>query len=203
MSLQTKLEQKVDIVKQTNSVTRIKKILGSDSGVTMISVISFLESMLPIPILTDPFLVAAILANRVNATKLVLMTTAFSTLGGVFAFVLASVFFDSMMMLLSPDVVAEFQLLVASSTSNIFLLSLIGAVTPVPYTIVAWVVAVLNGSLLIFILASILGRGLRYGIVGYCTYTFGRQAMMYAKRYIAFTSIAVVVLAGLVVWLKM
>ena len=203
MSLQNQLEHGVDKIVQKNSVQRIKKLLGSDSGIKMISVVSFLESMLPVPILTDPFLVAAILANRANVIKLVLVTTIASVIGGIFAYVGAAVFFDTMLAWFSPQVATEFQTLVTSSTSNIFLLSLVGAVTPVPYTLVAWVVAVLEGSLLVFIAASVLGRGIRYSIVGYCTYAFGTQAMLYARKYIALTSFVVVAVVFLVVWLKM
>jgi membrane protein YqaA with SNARE-associated domain len=203
MSLQHKLEQRVDKIEHTNSIQRIKKILGSESGVRMVSAISFLESALPLPILTDPFLVAAILANRTNVVRLVLMTTISSVVGGVFAYAAAAVFFDTMMTWFNPQVIEEFHMIVASSTSNIFLLTLIGAVTPVPYTIVAWVVAVLEGGLLVFIAASVIGRGIRYSIVGYCTYVFGAQAMVYAKKYIAATSVVVIALVAMIVWLKM
>ena len=92
----------------------------------------------------------------------------------------------------------QFQSMVVSNQANTFVLTIMGAVTPIPYTIVAWVVAVLNGSLLVFIAASIVGRGLRYIIVGYSVYRFGPLAISYAKRYLGLVSIIVLILVGFI-----
>ncbi|MCD5381595.1 MAG: VTT domain-containing protein, partial [Candidatus Pacebacteria bacterium] len=159
MSIEKDLEVKVDKILNSNSVSGAQKILGSKSGIVMISAISFIESALPLPILTDPFLVAAILVKKTNATKLVVITTLSSVVGGIFAFAIASLFLDSLLQIMSPKMMEEFIKLLDSGESNVTALTLVGAVTPVPYTIVAWIVAVIEGSLAVFIAASILGRG--------------------------------------------
>lgn len=193
----------VEQVLHSKSVGRVQKLLRSKSGVLMISIISFLESALPIPIITDPFLIAVILANRTKTALLVATTVVSSVVGGLFAFAVASLFFDTMVGYLSPEIMAEFQTMVSSNQSDTFMLTLVGAITPVPYTIVAWVVAVIEGGVITFILASVIGRGLRYFIVGYCTYRFGPLAISYAKRYIVLTSVIVLGLTVLYIWLKM
>jgi len=104
---------------------------------------------------------------------------------------------------MNPGVIAEFQRMVDSNESSTFAMTIVGAVTPVPYTLVAWAVAVLKGSVAIFIAASVIGRSVRYVIVGYCSYKFGPLAVKYAKRYIVSTSIIVLILIGIYVWLKM
>jgi len=104
---------------------------------------------------------------------------------------------------MTPGVIEEFQTTITTNGSSAFVLTMVGAVTPVPYTIVAWAVAVIKGGLVAFIVASVLGRGLRYTIVAYSTYRFGPLAISYAKRYIGLTSVLVLVLAALYIWFKM
>lgn len=203
MSLEEKIETGVKQVLDTNTVGKAREVLQARSGVRVLSLISFFESALPLPILTDPFLIAAIMADRQNAFRLVVATTVTSVLGGVCAYFGALFFFETLSSWMSPEVMQEFNELVDTNTSSTFVLTIVGAVTPIPYTIVAWVVAVLKGSPLAFIIASVVGRGGRYAIVGYCVYRFGPLAITYAKRYIGLTSVIVLILAGLFFWLKM
>ena len=177
--------------------------MRSRSGTVMIAVISFVESALPLPILTDPFLVAAILADRAKAVRLVIVTTIASLIGGLCAYFAAAFFFETIMQWVTPGMLEQFNEMVSGNDSSTFVLTVIGAVTPVPYTIVAWVVAVLKGSIGVFIAASLLGRGARYAIVGYSTYKFGALAVSYAKRYVGIVSIIVALLAVLFVLYKM
>lgn len=197
------LDIEVNKVLETDSVSKAQKILKSRSGLWMISIISFFESALPLPILTDPFLVAAILANRQNAVRIVALTTLASVLGGVFAYYSAVLFFEVILKFMTAGMVEQFQSLVASNQSNTFVITILGAITPVPYTMVAWVVAVLNGSIWVFAAASALGRGLRYVIVGYSVYRFGPLAISYAKKYIGVISVVVLIIALIYLWLKM
>ncbi len=203
MSVEQKLESGVKQVLETNTVTKAKEVLRARSGVRVLTLISFVEATLPLPLLTDPFLAAAILVDKKNAFKLILATTISSVLGGLCAYFIALFFFETLSSLMTPGTMAQFNNLVDSSSSSTFVLTMIGAVTPIPYTIVAWVVAVLKGNIFAFLIASFLGRGLRYVIVGYCVYNFGHLAVSYAKRYIGLTSILVFLLAGLFFWYKM
>ena len=203
MSLKQDLEISVDNVLNVSSVSTAQKVLQSRSGLIFIALVSFMESALPLPILTDPFLVAAILANRSNTLKLVIMTTTASVLGGVCAYLVASFFFETLLQWLTPGMLSEFNSMVSTTGSNAFIMTLVGAITPVPYTIVAWVIAVIEGGITVFITASVLGRGLRYSLVGFATYRFGPLAISYARRYVIIASVILIVLIALYVWLKM
>jgi membrane protein YqaA with SNARE-associated domain len=203
MSIEKKIETSVKQVLQTTTVGRAKQLLRDRSGLKVLSLISFIESALPLPILTDPFLIAAILVDKKNTIKLVLFTTTASLLGGLVAYFVATFFFDTIAVAITPQIAEELDRIITTNESSTFVLTIVGAVTPIPYTIIAWVVAITEGSLLAFILASIIGRGLRYSIVGYCTYKFGIQAVSYIKKYIGLTSVLVFILAGLFFWLKM
>jgi membrane protein YqaA with SNARE-associated domain len=202
MSFEKKIEAEVDKILKTNTVSGAKKIFKSKSGLMSLSAISFVESGLPGPILTDPFLIAAILIDRARALKLVVVTTLASALGGAFAYLTAAYFFDYLVKWLSPENLAIFESIIASSGTNSFMIGLIGAVTPVPYTASAWAAGAIDGSLLMFILASIIGRGFRYGVVGYATYKFGPAAYTYAKKYIGITSVVLLALVAIYIFIK-
>jgi membrane protein YqaA with SNARE-associated domain len=203
MSIESGLETGVKKMWAANTVEKAAEVLRSRFGAYILALVSFVESALPVPILTDPFLIAAILADRAKAIRLILITTVFSVIGGVCAYLMAWFFFDALLELMSPGIVDEFHHIINGGQSSTMVLTLVGAVTPIPYTVVAWVVAVLKGSLMVFIAGSILGRGFRYIVVGYATYKFGPLAVSYAKRYIGITSIILLVLAAVFFWLKM
>ena len=183
-------------------VTKLRELVRSRYGTSLLSLIAIVESMLPVPILTDPFLATAILMNRTKAIYLIVMTMVSSVIGGILAFLMLIYFKDFLFTLLSPEVMTTLNQFVAEGQDT-FLLTIVGAITPVPYTIVAWTVALSGGSLAVFIIASVIGRSIRYGIVGWCTYKFGPAAMQYAKRSIWLTSVAVFALVALYIWLKL
>ena len=197
------IDEKVEKVLEAPSVSWAQKVMQSRSGLWIIGMISFVESALPLPILTDPFLAAGILLNRQRTIFIVLLTTMASVLGGLFAYISAAYFFEILSGYMSAQMTQEFDRIVSDDSTSTGVLTLVGAVTPIPYTLVAWAVAVIEGSVLVFILISVLGRGFRYSVVGYCTYWFGPSALRYAQRYLGFTSLIILVLAGLYVYLKM
>ena len=197
------LDTHVEKVLNTRTVTRAQTLMGSRSGLWLVAIVSFIESALPLPIITDPFMVAGILANRAHAGLMVLVTLVTSVLGGVTAFIMARYFFNWLEAMMTSGMLEQFQSLIAMDSSNTLLLTLVGAITPIPYTITAWVIAVGEGSLLMFIAASIIGRGFRYGVVGYCTYWFGPRALTYARRSIGLSSVVLILLVGVYVWVKL
>jgi len=187
----------------TKTAAHAAALMRSRYGLVFLGTISFFESFLPLPIITDPFLAAAIMANRAKVVSLVLITTVTSVVGGFMAYLAALLFRDVLLALLSPELTAALTSFVTGESNDTFVLTIIGAVTPVPYTIIAYAIAMINGSPLVFIVGSIVGRLFRYGIVGWCTYQFGPLALTYAKRSIIVTSVVLFILAGVYVWLKM
>lgn len=186
----------------TTMTMRLRSLVRSKYGTSALATIAIFESLLPLPILTDPFLVTAVLLDRKRVWKLVLVTTLSSVVGGLLAFWAALYLREALFSLLSPEVTETLQTFIAEE-QNTFLLTLIGAVTPVPYTIVAWAVALSSGNPIVFVIASVLGRGFRYGVVGFCTYAFGPTALRYARRSILLTSAILVILVLIYLWLKL
>lgn len=194
-SLEKKIEHKIEEVLEANTVAKATKVIKSRLGLTTLAVISFVESALPIPLVTDPFMIAAILVDRAKTARIILITTIASAFGGVVAYFMAVFLLDIVLSYLPQVTVEEFYTLLNGSGSNTFIITFLGAMTPIPYTTTAWVVGVLKGSLPVFFVGSLIGRGFRYVILGYSTYYFGALAFKYAKKYIGIILIFLILIA--------
>ena len=172
-------------------------VMQSPYGLWGIALISFVESALVLPIITDPFLVVYILANRTKTVQGIVVTTTASVVGGVVAYVMAVAFFEFIASYyLTGSNETLFYEIASDFRDNTLILTLLGALTPIPYTLVALVVGFVKGSLLVFIVGSVLGRGFRYAVVGYFTYRFGEGALRFARQRIAlFTGVGIIVVA--------
>lgn len=197
------LDEQVEKILATRTVGKAQQIMESKSGIWLVAAISFVESALPIPILTDPFLMAAIMLNRSKTGLIILATTVASVLGGVTAFFTAAFFLDLLEKYMSPEISYSLAVLSATYSDSALVVTLVGAITPVPYTSAAWAVALIGGNLLIFAIASFFGRGFRYLVVGLITYYFGPKAVQYARRSIGLTTVVVFILVGFYIWHKM
>jgi membrane protein YqaA with SNARE-associated domain len=187
---------------RTVAMTKLRRLVRSRYGTGILALISATESLLPLPILTDPFLVTAVLVDRLRVWRLVLVTTLSSVVGGLLAYMMVVYFKDALLASLSPEIATTLNTLLVEDQGT-FLLTLVGAITPIPYTVVAWAVALSGGHPLVFVVGSLIGRSFRYGVVGWCTYRFGPAALRYAQRSILTTSIVILLLFALYVWLKL
>lgn len=149
-----------------------------------ISIISFAESsFFPIP--TDPFLMAILLVERHRWLYFSILTTLTSVIGGVFGYLIGYAFFET----LGKPIVSFYHLeeevvLVAELfNQNAFLAMFTAAFTPIPYKIFTISAGLFKVSLLPFILASLLGRSIRYLVVGYVMYVFGEKIGQIVFKY--------------------
>ncbi len=161
----------------------LSRTINKNINVYTLTLISFLESFLPLPILTDPFLLAGVAVKRHKAFILTTVTTIASVAGGLFAYLSATFFWSFLSQYLPSSYLLQFNELLANDTTNTFLLAMVGALTPVPYTFSAWAVALTHGNLVVFLLTSFFARGLRYGILGYLTYRLGPLMIDYFHKY--------------------
>jgi membrane protein YqaA with SNARE-associated domain len=178
-------------------------LMRSRYGLWLISLVSFIEAATPIPLLTDPFMIAGIMLNRSRVFLIVAITTISSVLGGVAAYMTAAFALNLLMQYMTPEMQTVFAQIAERKGEGTFMLTMIGAVTPIPYTTTAYVVATLQGSLLLFFIASIIGRGVRYSIVGVLVYQFGPTAIKYARRWIGWISVILIALGLLYLWINM
>lgn len=166
-------------------------LLRSRYGLWFLGMVSFVESVLPAPIITDPFLIAYLLANRARVVAGVVVTLVTSLLGGLLAYVAAAYFIELLFAFLTPAMEAEFHTVVDRFRDDTFTLAVIGAVTPIPYTLVAMAAGAINGNLALFLLGSLIGRGFRYILIAILTQRFGDRALALAERHLTFATVLI------------
>ncbi len=156
---------------------------NSRYALLILAVISYVESIFA-PILIDPFLVALVMANRARWKIYVLTAIVASVLGGVTAYFLGLLFFDTVGMALISTfgVQAEFIEISSKVDQNGFVFVFIGAFTPVPYKLVALASGILQVSFVTFVVASIVGRVFRLGLVGVGAYALSPKALPIMQR---------------------
>ena len=187
LAIETQVEE---VAQQAGSLLRSRYALW------ILASISFVESALPVPFITDPFLIAYIIADRKVAYKAVLVTLFASVLGGVCAYILAFSFYEFIANNYLSGITGEqFTSIIEKLREGTFIMTILGAVTPIPYTLVAYGVGFIKGSLFLFILASILGRGFRYALVGFLTYIFGQRAVDLIRKKLISISVFIIVIA--------
>ena len=162
--------------------------------------ISFAESsFFPIP--PDPFLIASLLVKQNRWLRNSLIVILFSVLGGIFGYVIGFWFFN----LFGEKLVAiyhfEEELLTMSNlfNDNTFWTMFIAAFTPIPYKIFTLTAGLFHVNIISFIIASIIGRGLRFIAIGYIMKIFGNSiGKMVFKYFNILTFILFLLVAGYV-----
>jgi membrane protein YqaA with SNARE-associated domain len=152
--------------------------LRSRFAAPILAAISFAESLF-LPVLIDPFLVALILARRTSWSYYTVIAIVFSLLGGIAAYFLGYWFFDTIAqpLLAAYNLEVEFTRVSVELAANGFVFVLIGALTPIPYKVVAIASGFGAIPFATFLAASIIGRILRLGLVGYIAYVVGPHAL--------------------------
>lgn len=167
-----------------------------------LAAISFAESVFA-PILIDPFLVAMILAKREYWVRYTVVAIVFSILGGLCAYMLGALFFE----VIGQKIIevfrfqTQFDSIAQSLSQNGFVFVLIGALTPIPYKLVAIASGLVHVDLVTFIFASVFGRIIRLGLVGFAAYAVGPVALpMFRQHLLKFAYVFAVVLIGYIIF---
>ena len=177
----------------------IKKIITFQSK-GLLGFVSFIESIF-FPIPTDVLLIPMCFARPDEWKILALITTITSVLGGVFGFYLGSLLFPE----IYPYIISMGYEDKFNSAKSLFIthgaiILLISSFTPLPYKIFTLVAGFLSIDIFLFIIISLIGRGLRFYLVAFITKEYGVTLLNYINRYflyIAFIIIAVYILSNL------
>jgi len=175
----------VDAHKKTTDAVaeRGAKWLKWRHSVWILATISFAESLFA-PIIIDPFLVAMIMASPKKWKRYILISILASTVGGVCAYVLGSLFFDTIGIKVIELYSLEniFNTIAENLNESGFVFVLIGAFTPIPYKLVAIASGLLHINFFTFVVASLFGRSLRLGLVGFAAHAVGPHALPVVRR---------------------
>jgi membrane protein YqaA with SNARE-associated domain len=154
-----------------------EKNADSKESMVFLKIIAFTESsFFPIP--PDPFQMVLTLAKPDKWLKFARTILIYSVLGGLFGYVLGLWFFESFGQRLVDfyNLQEEFTKVGSFLNDNAFWSIFISALSPIPYKVFTISAGLFKINLLIFVLASIVGRGLRFYLVGYLVQKFGRKA---------------------------
>lgn len=168
-----------------------------------LSALSFSESsFFPIP--PDILLIAIILSRKVSRWfYYAALTTVFSVLGGIAGYAIGYLFFD----LFGQGIIAfyglEEKMTIVQKlfSDNAFMAIFLAAFTPIPYKVFTIAAGVFSINLFPFVIASILGRGIRFFIVGYLAYLFGEGIRAVLYKYFNIISLVIAALVVLIAYL--
>ena len=162
-------------------ITLYKKCLdlaAHKSSKYYLAFVSFIESsFFPIP--PDVMVIPMVIAKKNDFIKIFLIATFFSVLGGVFGYLIGLFFFDIGIQIMNfygyEDKVNNLKTNLSQGNGFYAWLGILflAGFTPLPYKVFTIVSGVIGFNLPIFILISLISRGLRFFIVSYLSFKFG------------------------------
>ena len=146
----------------------------------LLGFISFIESFF-FPVPPDLMIVPMVVAKREDFLKIFFIATLGSVLGGLFGYMLGVFFLETAMTIIEFYGYEEkvFEIQNTMSTKGGFYtwlgIMFLAGFTPLPFKVFTITSGVINFNLLVFFFICLLTRGLRFFLVSYFTYLFGKK----------------------------
>ena len=143
-----------------------------------LALVSFVESSL-FPIPPDVMVIPMVISKKKDFIKIFLITTIFSVLGGILGYFIGAFFFEGGMQIMSFYGYEDKLINLKNSLINSdgfyawFGILFLAGFTPLPYKVFTIASGLIGFNIIIFILISLISRGLRFFIVSYLSYKFG------------------------------
>ena len=172
-----------------------------------LAIISFLESsFFPIP--PDVMIAPMVIAKKNKFIKIFLIATIFSVLGGMIGYILGAYFFDLSMSIVEfygyEEKVSNLKKALTEGEGFYTWLAILflAGFTPLPYKVFTIVSGILSFNFPIFILISLLSRGLRFFIVSYLSFKFGdiftKYMHQHGSKWFSILGIVIMMIAVLI-----
>jgi membrane protein YqaA with SNARE-associated domain len=162
----------------TQLYNKCLKLAAHKNSDYFLAIVSFLESsVFPIP--PDVMIAPMTIAKKNEFIKFFLIATIFSVLGGMLGYVLGAYFFDFAINIIEfynyeEKVINLKNALTQDKGFYTWLVILfLAGFTPLPYKVFTIVSGLIGFNFPIFILISLISRGLRFFIVSYLSFKFG------------------------------
>jgi len=169
-----------------------------------LSFFSFIESsFFPIP--PDIILIPMIIAKRTNAFFYAFICTASSVLGGIFGYLIGYYLFNSIgIIIINYYNLSDQFILFENYYLQYGIWIILGAgFTPFPFKFITIASGVFGLNILLFIIISILARGLRFYLIAFLLRIFGEVIENLINKYFNFlASVFFILLIGSIVILK-
>ena len=192
--------------------TLYKKCLdlaGHKSSKYYLALVSFVESsFFPIP--PDVMVIPMVISKKNDFIKIFLITTIFSVLGGILGYLIGVFFFDVGMQIMSfynyEDKLTNLKnnLINSKGFYAWFGILFLAGFTPLPYKVFTIASGLIGFNIAIFILISLVSRGLRFFIVSYLSYKFGDLFTQFMDKHGSkwFTIVGIlIVIIGILIYL--
>ena len=153
-----------------------------------LGLVSFIESsFFPIP--PDAMIIPMVIAKKKEYLKIFLIASIFSVLGGIFGYLIGYLFLDLAMYLIEfygyEDKVENLKLSMSQGSGFLTWLSILflAGFTPLPYKAFTISSGLIAFNFPVFIIVSLISRGLRFFIVAYLSYKFGELFTEYMEKH--------------------
>ena len=153
-----------------------------------LGLVSFIESsFFPVP--PDAMIVPMVIAKKNEYLKIFLIASMFSVLGGIFGYLIGYLFFDLAMYVIEfygyQSKVENLKLSMSQGSGFLAWLSILflAGFTPLPYKAFTISSGLIAFNLPVFIIVSLISRGLRFFIVAYLSYKFGELFTEYMEKH--------------------
>ena len=174
-----------------------------------LAIVSFVESsFFPIP--PDVMVIPMVISKKNDFIKIFLITTIFSVLGGMLGYLIGAFFFEFGAHIMSfygyEDKLSKIKENLVNSDGFYAWLGVLflAGFTPLPYKVFTIASGLIEFNFLIFVLISLISRGLRFFIVSYLSYKFGDLFNEYMDKHGSkwFTIIGIlIVIISLIIYL--
>lgn len=195
------MRQKLQTLKESLSLWMVRHAEGKNAKWWLFGMAFAESSFFPIP---PDVLLAAILTTRerVRAFFYAFITTLGSVLGGLAGYVIGYFFFKTVGVWLVSTYHLEAQMITVQKlfADNAFFAIFTAAFTPIPYKLFTISAGLFSISIPTFIVASILGRGMRFFAVAAVMKFFGEHMIRLFYKYFNLFSLLFVVLVGIVLY---
>ena len=157
---------------------RCLNLAAHKSSKYYLALVSFVESsFFPIP--PDAMIIPMVISKKKDFIQIFIITTLFSVLGGILGYLIGAFFFDIGMEVMTfygyENQLTKLKDNLANSNNFYawFGILFLAGFTPLPYKVFTIASGLIGFNFLIFILISIISRGLRFFIVSYLSYKYG------------------------------
>ena len=174
-----------------------------------LAIVSFVESSF-FPITPDVMVIPMVISKKNDFIKIFLITTIFSVLGGMLGYLIGAFFFEFGAHIMSfygyEDKLSKIKENLVNSDGFYAWLGVLflAGFTPLPYKVFTIASGLIGFNFLIFVLISLISRGLRFFIVSYLSYKFGDLFNEYMDKHGSkwFTIIGIlIVIISLIIYL--
>ena len=184
-------------------------LAGHKSSKYYLAIVSFIESsFFPIP--PDVMIIPMVISKKADFKKIFLITTIFSVLGGMLGYVIGAFFFEFGAQIMNfygyEDKLYNLKESLVKNDGFYAWLGILflAGFTPLPYKVFTIASGLIGFNFLIFVLISLISRGLRFFLVSYLSYKFGYLFSEFMNKHGSkwFTIIGILIfIIGLIIYI--